>query len=202
MKKKIIPWLLSFCLALAGCGAAQPVEMNCGAVENGIYENQALGLTVPIPTGWYVGGEEEAAEPGLVESLESFLGEEGLYPCFWLSYGEGTGVESYPAVRLFVRELAPIASYVTNANEYLAQVQIALDNDTIDAFYEDVFATTVGGKSFQNLFVELTDINEDVIYQNYLAAEADGYLIVIVLSYLDFDQSEQAFNVLDRFSFQ
>ena len=199
-------WFCLVAIAILSCGVglAQPpssgapssgssstLSFEDGAIVNGVYSNECLGFSYPIPAGWQVNG---ATSGGKAKRLSyKSMGLLFLQP----EKGKLPGSRILLTARDAAGEKGTAEDFVTNAVS--AQINSPTDHREL---VRDTFAVFYGGKHFFRSDYKGVVPDGAPLYFAYIYTEFRGYFIGVTLSSGTPEGLDEAAASLHEISFQ
>jgi TonB family protein len=199
-------WFCLVAIAILSCGVglAQPpssgapssgssstLRFEDGAIVNGVYSNECLGFSYPIPAGWQVNG---ATSGGKAKRLSyKSMGLLFLQP----EKGKLPGSRILLTARDAAGEKGTAEDFVTNAVS--AQINSPTDHREL---VRDTFAVFYGGKHFFRSDYKGVVPDGAPLYFAYIYTEFRGYFIGVTLASGTPEGLDEAAASLHEISFQ
>lgn len=194
--KKIIAFLLalSMLLCLCACGAEPEEEKEFvparGTVSNGVYKNEAFGITFKGDGDWYYYSDEEIAETMGVTAEEIFSEEfaealentEMIYDmyCAKPSSGETINV-NYENLGMLYGTVLDEEAYIASA---ASQLETSLTGSGISITRNEAGTVAISGKEVPCLYVTM-EVYGTSIYEVIAVKKVGDWMGAITVASLD-----------------
>ncbi|HEX7712918.1 MAG TPA: hypothetical protein VF531_02755 [Bacillota bacterium] len=190
----------------------KPAVMDYGSIENSVYRNDYLGMSLPIPGDWQVQGE--AVVKQMLESGKEVLPDEdkkvqaaldaaeqsSLVLLTVFRYPLGTQVEYNPSM-VWVAEKVELYPGIQVGKDYLLNVKRIMESGQVQfQFNKEIYPQVLGGVNFDTLETQVS-IAQMTVYQRYYATVRKGYAISFVISYTTEDEAKMLENILTGLKF-
>lgn len=200
---------LAFVLLAACSDGNDPSDARTEEVGDGVFRNEAFGMSVRKPEGWYaqsfeemmqshrmgarmLSGDDENMKAGLESALESTL------PLFtFFKKPPGTPMNFNPNVIATAENIKMFSAGIETGCDYLGNMVKILDQSRMQFETEGKCQTTeVNGQTFgvQNVSISA---GTQTVHQRFLACRKDDHAIGIAQSYMTEEQRKEVDKVLD-----
>ena len=186
MKRTGITTVLAF-LAVAGAS-----EIATAEIEEYVYTNEFVGLSLPVPGGWYVASENATNE--LLPDAARIMGLDD--PSAEAAVAQMSGMVLLMASErplssdvqdlnenlvLAAINVRPHRDEISSGGDYLSHVAEGLEETLGDAAVSDIITQDLGGELFQRLDVSL-QVEDVSVHMCQLARVHNDYLVILNLS--------------------
>jgi hypothetical protein len=200
IKPSFITAALCIGLLLTQFSSAQ--ELNYGQIANGHYGNDYLGFSIKVPTGWTIQSQadqerimdegRELITQGNEERIEAMeqSGKNSLNLFAFLKYELGSPVAFNPSLAAIAEKVDHEPSIQTG-EDYLVHVKEVLESSPVQyTFPSAVYRTDLGGMQVDVLATSVKFAGAE-IHQNYYAIKIKGYVLSLIGSYSNLQESRE-----------
>jgi hypothetical protein len=183
-----------------------PVGIDWGSIQNSVYKNNYLGLTIPVPNDWYVLDNEmkklllELGKETLSEASDSKITFDSselasLNLLTMFQYPLETPVESNPS---FVCVAEKISQYPNlQTNNYLLLTKDLLQSTQMELIFEkDIYSETIDTTSFDVMELKIP-ADSMTLTQKYYCVFIKDYALTFIITYESEEESKILDNILD-----
>lgn len=187
-------------------------RMDYGSIEDSVYRNNYLGISLPIPKDWQVQGEAvvkqmmESDKEALAGDDQNFKAsldaadQNSLVLLTIFRYPLGTQVTYNPSI-VWVAEKVSLYPGIQTGRDYLLNVRKIMESGQIQfQFNKEIYSQMLGGVSFDLLETQV-NIAKMTVYQKYYATIRKGYAISFVISYATDDEARLLESILAGLKF-
>lgn len=195
MKKFIALLLAALCLLFTSCSGKNSGEaaFSRGTVENGVYRNTSMGITVAPGDGWTFCSDEEIARLYGI-SADSFLNEDAsdsfkqaniVYDMYCSSPDGDSMNVNYENAGLYALALGSAKDYLELSSSNL-ESQLNLEGVTIEK--NEIGEIEINGSSVPCLYVTLTYSEQGVTLYEFIVAEKRGSRFAVITAGSPFEE--------------
>lgn len=211
-RRMIVACLLAVVVFGLGCQKKAAEEIDYGKVESSVYRNNYFGMSVTLPSDWSV--QDEAAREELAKAGgEMIAGDDknlkaavkaseltslNLFAVF--QHPLGAPVDFNPNI-ICVAEQVRNSPGIKTGEDYLFHAKKLLQSGQMEvAFPADVYATTIGGKEFHVMSVDMS-MSGATVSQKYYTAVMKGYALSFIVSYTTAEDEAALESILKTVTF-
>jgi hypothetical protein len=201
---------LCTCVLLAHFTWAQ--EINYGQIANGTYGNDYFGFSIKMPSGWTIQSQAEQArimdegrdlitqgDEDLIKAMHE-SGQNSLNLFAFLKYELGAPVAFNPSLAAIAERVDHEPSIHSGA-DYLVHVKEVLNASAVQyTFPGEIYKTDLGGLQVDVLATSVKFAGAE-IHQNYYAVKIKDYVLSLVGSYSNLQESRELKKALSSVKF-
>jgi hypothetical protein len=207
IKLWLVVMLVLIVAVSTGCQKQASEEVGAGTFQNSVFRSDFFGMSITIPGGWTVldkqqmetlknAGKQMSNSKGKDAMEASEKNTVNLLAAF--RHPLGTPVTFNQNFMCLAERVKHVAA-VQQGKDYLNQVRklltggAGLNNMTVG---NEIYQEKVGGIDFDVMDCDIP-INSIVVKQKYYAAIRKGYALCFVLSFVETEEEESLYAILD-----
>lgn len=206
MKKICV--LMTCLVALAACGKKAADEIDFGVVENSTYRNDYLGFRIKLPPDWSIqdramqkkiadaGGKLLAGDDKNLKAIVKASELQTVHLLAAFKHPMGAPVKFNPNVICIAERISHLPG-IKSGKDYHFHTRRVLEAGQLKiAFPREISTESLGGRSFDVMYAEISAVNL-LVRQKYYASVIRDYALACSVTFLT-PEDESALNAIMR----